>query len=204
MHRLAPLAVALAAAGTAVADAEPPTPDMPGEVIIIEGHAPPDTPPRPTNYVKQKAPPYSDRAILSDAWTKAWLLLELDETGTVTRIKFLRRPGYDLEKIAISEAFNLTFAPARDAANRPMRSNLVWEIEWPSSQWLSMFVGTRTTMPKTVGFPPHRQDDYVPCRGSGPWAMGSLYPTYKDCSTPDLSKIATEPWIPRPVLARPF
>ncbi|MBA3463043.1 MAG: hypothetical protein H0T46_24010 [Deltaproteobacteria bacterium] len=167
------------------------------EVIVIEGKAPPATPPRPTNFVKQAAPPYSDRAILSDAWTKAWLLLEIDERGTVTRLKFLNRPGYDLEKIAIAEAFKLRFDPALDGGKRAMRSTLLWEIEWPSAWWLSSFVGTRSAMPKIVGHPPRRQDHYVPCRGSGPWAMGSVRPTYKDCSKPDLSKIATEAWIDR-------
>ena len=199
MSRLVVCAVVVCLASIAAADEESPVRDVPGEVIVIEGQVPPTTPPRPTNFVKQKAPPYSDRAILSDAWTKAWLLLDVDEAGTVTQIKFLRRPGYDLEKIAVAEAFKLTFAPARDGANHPMRSNVVWEIEWPSAWWLSTFVGTRSAMPKIVGFPPHRQDHYVPCRGSGPWAMGSIRPTYKDCSKPDLTKIATEAWIARPV-----
>lgn len=194
MWRLASL---LALTATAAADNAPPIRDVPGEVIVIEGEAPPATPPKPTNFVKQAAPPYSDRAILSDAWTKAWLLLEIDERGTVTRIKFLNRPGYDLEKIAIAQAFKLRFAPALDGGKRPMRSTLVWEIEWPSAWWLSTFVGTRSAMPKIVGHPPRRQDHYVPCRGSGPWAMGSVRPTYKDCSKPDLSKIATEAWIDR-------
>jgi hypothetical protein len=76
-----------------------------------------------------------------------------------------------------------------------MRSWLVWGIEWPSAWWLSMFVGTRSAMPKIVGFPPRRQDHYVPCAGSGPLNLGSLHPTYKDCSQPDLSKAGTEPWI---------
>ena len=46
-----------------------------------------------------------------------------------------------------------------------------------------------------VGFPPRRLDHYVPCRGSGPWAMGSVHPTYKDCSKPDLRKASTEKWV---------
>jgi hypothetical protein len=191
------IACLLALTATAAADDTPPIRDVPGEVIVIEGQAPPATPPKPTNFVKQAAPPYSDRAILSDAWTKAWLLLEIDERGNVARIKFLKRPGYDLEKIAIAQAFKLHFDPALDGGKRPMRSTLVWEIEWPSAWWLSTFVGTRSAMPKVVGHPPRRQDHYVPCRGSGPWAMGSVRPTYKDCSKPDLSKIATETWIER-------
>ena len=197
MFRSVSLAVALSC-GVAAADDTPPISDVPGEVIVIEGKAPPATPPKPTNFVKTKAPPYSDRAILSDAWTKAWLLLELDETGTVVRIKFLNKPGYDLEEIAVKEAFALKFKPALDGTKHPMRSTLVWEIEWPSAYWLGTFVGTRSAMPPVVGFPPRRMDHYVPCRGSGPWAMGSIRPTYKDCSKPDLTKVATAPWIERP------
>ena len=169
-----------------------------GEVIVLEGKAPPSSPPKPTNVVKTRAPPYSDHAILSDAWTKAWLLLEIDERGVVTRFKFLKRPGYELEEIAASEAFKLRFEPAHDGAGRPMGSTRLWEIEWPSAWWLSTFVGTRSAMPKIVGFPGRRQDWYVPCRGSGPMNLGSVRPTYKDCSKPDLKKVATEVWINRP------
>ena len=185
-------------AASASADSTPEIRDVPGEVIVIEGRAPPSTPPKPTNYVKSAAPPYSDEAILSDAWTKAHLLLEIDERGVVTRVKLLNKPGYKLDAIAITEAFKLRFDPALDGGKRAMRSTLLWEIEWPSAYWLSTFVGTRSAMPKIVGFPPRRQDHYVPCRGSGPWAMGSIRPTYKDCSKPDLSKIDTAPWIERP------
>jgi len=166
-----------------------------GEVIIIRDRIAPPVPPKPKNFEPRKAPPYSDRAVLSDAWTKAWLLLDVDETGRVTRLKFLKRPGHDLEKIARSEAFKLRFDPARDRDGKAMRSWVVWPIEWPSAWWLSMFVGTRSAMPKIVGFPPRRQDDYVPCAGSGPMNLGSLHPTYKDCSRPDLSKAPNEPWI---------
>src|SRR6186713_3100196 len=109
----------VALAGPAAADDDEAVPQKFGEVIVLEGRAPPSTPPKPTNFVKQKAPPYSDSAILSDAWTKAWMLLEIDERGVVTRFKFLKRPGYDLEPIAASEVFKLRFTPAKDAHNRP-------------------------------------------------------------------------------------
>lgn len=183
------------------AEDEPGAREVRGEVIVIEGKAPPSTPPAPTNYVKTAAPPYSDRAILSDAWTKAWLLLEIDERGAVSRLKFLNKPGYDLEEIAVAEAFKLHFTPALDGNKQPMRTTIVWEIEWPSAYWLGTFVGTRSAMPPLVGFPPRRLDHYVPCRGSGPWAMGSMRPTYKDCSKPDLAKAKTAPWIARPTAA---
>lgn len=187
--------VTLATIGIVRSAIAEPVREQPGEVIVIEGRLPPAVLPRPTNHEPRKAPPYSDRAILSDAWTKAWMLLDVDERGRVTRFKFLKRPGYDLEKIAASEVFALRFEPARDAHRRAIRSTVLWEIEWPSAWWLSKFVGTRSAMPKIVGFPPRRQDHYVPCRGSGPWAMGSLHPTYKDCSKPDLAKVDTERWI---------
>jgi hypothetical protein len=166
-----------------------------GEVIVIQDRVAPPVPPKPTNHVATKAPPYSDHAVLSNAWTKAWLLLDLDEQGRLLRFKFLKRPGYDLERIAVSEVRKLRFAPARDGSGRPMRSLLIWPIEWPSAWWLAQFTGTRSAMPKVVGFPPRRQDAGVPCAGSGPWQMDSVHPVYKDCSTPDLSKAAGEPWI---------
>ncbi|MEO8701383.1 MAG: carboxypeptidase-like regulatory domain-containing protein [Kofleriaceae bacterium] len=165
-----------------------------GEVIVIKEKIKPPVMPKPKDYKPNKAPPYSDRAILSDAWTKAHLLLDVTEAGDVVRFKWLKRPGYDLEKIAIREVFKQKFEPARDAMGRPMRAWVVWSIEWPSAWWLDKFVGTRTGMPPVTGFPPRRKDHYVPCRGSGPMNLGSLHPTYKDCSRPDLSKINSEVW----------
>lgn len=165
-----------------------------GEVIVIRDKIQPPVPPRPTNHKWKKAPPYSDRAVLEDAWTKAWLLLDIDERGQLRRIKWLKRPGYDLEKIAIGEVKKLTWNPARDTSGKPIRTWLIWSIEWPSAWWLDKFVGTRTGMPPIVGFPPRRMDDYIPCKGSGPWHMGSLHKTYKDCSQPNLEVAAKEPW----------
>jgi len=191
--RFAILAIC-ALAGTAVADDAP----MVGHGEVIEIHDPP-VKPKPINFKPSKAPPYSDAAILSDAWTKAWMLLDVSETGEVTRVKFLKRPGYDLEKIAIKEAFKLRFDPARDNHNQPVRTYVVWPIEWPSAWWLSDFVGTRSAMPPMVGFPPHRMDWYVPCRGSGPMNLDSYHPAYKDCSRPDLSKAAVEAWVAPPL-----
>ena len=181
----------------ASADAEPPK--LTGhELIRIEGRVPPAVLPEPKNWTASKAPPYSDRAILSDAWTKAWLLLDIDATGTVTRFKFLKRPGYDLEAIATSEVWRLAFEPARDEHDRPMATLVVWQIEWPSARWLVLFNGTRSAMPKKgVGRRGRRQDAGVPCAGSGPWRMDSVWKGYKDCSEPDLSRAAKEAWIER-------
>ncbi len=165
-----------------------------GETIVIKDRVRPPVPPKPTNFKAYKAPPYSDKAVLHDVWTKAWLLLDIDETGRLLRIKWLKKPGYDLDQIAISEVKKLKFDPARDSSGRPIRAFIIWGIEWPSAWWLDKFVGTRTGMPPIVGFPPHRMDDYIPCKGSGPWHMGSLHKTYKDCSKPDLKVAEVEPW----------
>lgn len=173
---------------------------VPGEVIKIEGRLLPKIKPRPKNHSPKRAPPYSDRALLSDAWTKAWLLLDVGADGQVTRFKFLKRPGYDLETIAASEVFRLKFEPARDHGDKPVRTLILWSIEWPSAGWLEKLVGTRSQMPPLVGIPPHVRlmSDYVPCRGSGPWKMDSVHPTYKDCSKPDWSNETNEPWIEPP------
>jgi hypothetical protein len=164
-----------------------------GEVIVIRDRIRPPVPPRATNHKPYKAPPYSDRAVVEDAWTKAWLLLDISSTGQVTRIKWLKRPGYDLEKIAIAEVKKLTFEPARDSSGKAVRTWFIWSIEWPSAWWLDKFIGTRTGMPRVTGLG-RRQDAYIPCKGSGPWHMGSLHKTYKDCSQPDLKVAAREPW----------
>jgi hypothetical protein len=173
---------------------------QPDEVIVID-----EKPPRPAveakavNFSPRKAPPYSDRAIESDAWTRAWLLLDIDARGTVTRFKFLKRPGYDLEEIATREVFGLRFEPARDRAGRPQRTWMIWGIEWPSYWWLVEFLGVASGMPPVVGFPPRSMAAGVPCRGSGPMNLGSIHPAYRDCSLPDLSRrhFAGQPWILR-------
>lgn len=74
----------------------------------------------------------------------------------------------------------------------------MWGIEWPSNGWLQTMVGTRTRMPRTVGFPPRSQAASVPCKGSGPMRLGSLYPTYRDCTQPELDRARHEAWVDRP------
>jgi len=190
MTKLAMIVVVSALAGLA-------HPTRADEVIVIVDHVPPAIKPKPKNYVPTKTPPYSDEAVLTDAWERAWLLLDLDDTGAVTRIKFLKHPGHDLEPIARSEAFKLQFEPARDATGRAIRSTIIWGYEWPSAWWLSTFVGVRSAMPPIIGFPPRRMDEGVPCAGSGPLQLDSVHPVYKDCSTPDLSRADKEPWLRR-------
>jgi carboxypeptidase family protein len=170
-----------------------------GETIIIEEHLKPPVPPKPKNYVASKTPPYSDAAVLSDAWTTAWMLLDVNPQGRVERIKFLKHPGYDLEEIAKKEASRLEFEPARDRFGKAVRTWMVWKIEWPSAWWLEQMVGTRSGMPPIIGYDwdgnPVRKDWYVPCAGSGPMNLGSIHPAYKDCSKPDLKAALKEPWL---------
>lgn len=161
-----------------------------GEVIEIEGEVAPPVPPKATNHAPRAAPPYSEAAILRAVWTKAHMLLDIDEHGTVVRYKFLRRPGHDLEKIAARQVSKLKFEPAKDGRGQPMRAYLVWTIEWPSVAWLEMLHRPRTWMPPPAAYAK------VPCEGSGPWRMGSQYKGYRDCSQPDLRAGATERWEP--------
>ena len=170
-----------------------------GEIIVIEEHLQPPVPPVPKNYVASKTPPYSDEAVLTDAWTSAWMLLDVDEHGKLQRYKFLKHPGYDLEQIAKREVSQLEFEPARDSTGKPIRTWMLWQIEWPSAWWLEQMVGTRSGMPPIIGYDwngkPIRKDWYVPCRGSGPLNLSSIHPAYKDCSKPDLARAVHEPWL---------
>lgn len=63
---------------------------------------------------------------------------------------------------------------------------------------LAILVSTAGLASADDGVPPRcvrGETIYVPCRGSGPMHMGSLHPTYRDCSEADLSKIDPVPWI---------
>jgi hypothetical protein len=153
-----------------------------GDVSELYDTIPARTMPRPLSN-PAAIPAYSDAAIARNAWARAWLLLDIDETGTVTRLKLLRAPGHDLDAIAIREGLALQFEPARDAADQPMRSLLLWSFEWPSYWWM---VRLRRATPRRL--PPEVAT--IPCRGSGP--TSSLY---RDCSRPDQRQILSAPWI---------
>jgi hypothetical protein len=171
----------------------------PVEVIVIRDMLPPKVPPKPVHFSERKAPPYSEAAILQDAWTRAWMVIDISPTGEVMRLKFVKRPGYDLDAIAVSEAFKLKFEPARDDSGAPIETWLVWGIEWPANTYLMALGLPRSTMPPMVGLPSHPASATVPCRGSGPWRMSSkLWIGYRDCSMPDLSRMSSERWIARP------
>ncbi len=196
--RAAVLASSLILALSSVAHGDDPPMRGRPEVIHLEEPAPPVVRPKVKRY-HRKLPPYSDAAILSDVWTRAWMLIEIDEHGTVTRLKSLKAPGHDLDDIAIREAFGLHFEPARDAFGKPMRVWIVWGFEWPANSWLVATTGLSTAMPDDVGFPPRPAWLNIPCRGDGPMRLGSaLYKGYRDCSKPDTSRLDALPWIQRP------
>ena len=119
-----------------------------GEVIVIHDRRKPQytTPLADPRIV----PAYSDEAVLSDAWSKAWLLLDVSATGTVTRFKFLKRPGHGLDKIATETAFATKCVRARDAAGNAAHSFVVWPIEWPSHGWLMDRFGSVGRLPDDV------------------------------------------------------
>ena len=185
-----------------VAAADPPKqePTTRGnEVIEIHDHLPVKVPAKPQNFRPRKLPPYSEKAVLQDAWTRAWMLLDIDATGTVRRFKWVNRPGYDLEPIAVDQVFKLHFDPALDANGNTMASEIIWGIEWPSHGWIAMFTGgLGTAWPADRGFPARPASAYVPCRGSGPLNLSSYYPVYKDCSMPNIKAIPSEAWVSRP------
>jgi hypothetical protein len=182
-----------------------------GEVIEIQGEHAPVVYPQPKGD-PLVIPPYSDKAALRDAWTKAWLLLDVDDHGVVTRAKFLKRPGFDLDEVAVNHVFGLRFDPARDKRGIPTKSYVVWPLEWPSMTWMQSRGLLLNRLPV---FPAVTQvaggvfiDGYPPCAGSGGWTMDELHPMYRDCSVPNLSiGNAAEPWfvrdsrIPPPVVA---
>ncbi len=147
------------------------------EVIEIHDRAHPAHDARVTHGM----PPYSDAAIDSNTWARAWLLLDIDANGFVTRLKLLARPGHDLDRIAIERAFATRFSPALDRAGNAVHSQLVWGIEWPAYWWLREHAGN--ALP--------------PCRGSGPLQLGAMTssPVYRDCSEPDLARSVRETWI---------
>jgi hypothetical protein len=155
-----------------------------GDVIEIEDTLPPKVLPELISS-PDVIPAYSEAAKDRGAWTKAWLMLEVDAGGLVKRVKLLRRPGHDLERAAIDEAFRLRFAPALDRTDRPVRSILLWAFEWPSFWWMLDHGHSTDRLPADAA--------RVPCRGSG-----GTFKYYRDCSAPDLNGALAAPWIERP------
>jgi hypothetical protein len=188
MRTIAVIAIALGFAGTADAQKQKEPETRGHETIIIRDHAPGWKAPEPVKDPRI-APKYSDAAIERDAWTRAWLYLDIDEQGVVQRVKFLNKPGYDLEKIALDRIFATKFTPARSGTGKAESARIVFGIEWPSYWWLVKTQGVVTRIPAVNG---------IRCRGTGPWQMERIHRVYRDCSAPDMTKIPTESWIARP------
>lgn len=128
-------------------------------------------------------PEYSETAIEHDAWTRAWLLLDIDARGVVSRVKLLHKPGHGLDEIAIRTALGLRFKPARDRSGAAIGAVAIWTFEWPSPTFLVKVAGTRVNrLPGKV--------NYVPCRGAGPGNARWL----RDCTEADLSAALNLPW----------
>ena len=85
--------------------------------------------------VKERLP-YSDEAVDGDYWAAGWVLLDVDERGEVTGFRFLHRPGHGLDAIAEREVFLLRFEPARDALGRPVKTRVLWKLEWPAFHYV--------------------------------------------------------------------
>ncbi|HLL20974.1 MAG TPA: carboxypeptidase-like regulatory domain-containing protein [Kofleriaceae bacterium] len=122
-----------------------------GEVVRILDRAParPAVAPAPLHDVRRSLP-YSEESVERDAWAKAWLLLDVDSYGMVQRLKLLKAPGYDLDRICIEEAFKLRFTPAQDASGKPMRTHMLYSMEWPAWGWLVQGNGVAVRRPRDV------------------------------------------------------
>lgn len=155
-----------------------------GEAIEIHDTLPPAVMPKLVSK-PWVIPAYSEQAKDKNAWAKAWLMLDIDERGTVTRLQLLRKPGLELDKAAIAEGWKLQFEPARDRVGRAVRTMVLWSFEWPAYWWMLEHKYRINQLPGEVA--------KVPCRGQG---GTSAY--FRDCSTPDLSKGFLEAWIDRP------
>ena len=179
-----------------------------GEIIRIVDAKPPTVPPRLPADAARLTPPYSTEAMERNAWAKAWLLLDIDATGKVLRVKLVKRPGFGLDDIAVKEAMKLKFQPALDENAKPMRSAMYWAMEWPAHGWLTMHQGTATRMPtESYALDPFAGNfgelkptgtitlSSVPCAGSGPLNLDYADPVYRDCSRPNVTKVPHLPWL---------
>jgi hypothetical protein len=155
--------------------------DGKNEVVDIQEMERPKVMPVPltgTNFLMG----YSKAAQDQDAWAKAWLLLDVSEEGVVTRVKMLKAPGYGLDDIALTSAFQLPFRAARNSAGRKVSAMVLWSFEWPSYNWMLENGHPLSRVPQEV--------KSVPCR-----QPGSVAPRLRDCAKVDMAKVYSEPWI---------
>jgi Carboxypeptidase regulatory-like domain len=154
------------------------------EVIEIHEVLPPATPPKSLAN-PLRIPDYTDEARDKDVWTRAWLMLDISATGTVTRVALLDAPGFGLDEIAVRDAFKLTFEPARDRSKRPVDALTLYTFEWPAYWWMMDQHAVISRMPgEAMG---------VPCRSAT-----RPRPHERDCRKPSVAKAASARWIERP------
>jgi len=148
---------------------------QPGEVITIYETAPK----KPAKQIRPKRipPPYSDQAILEDRQRRAWAVLDVDEEGRVTSIRFIRKAGYGLDELAAKEAKNYRFTPAEDATGRKVPSRILWLFEWPS------YFRSRTMSVVSFSDPCKRM------KSGGPLNLDSIHPVEVDCYVPTQEEI---------------
>jgi hypothetical protein len=194
-------------------------------ITVVDRELPaPAVKPRPEKPDSRKSLPYSNEAVTRNAWGLAWVLIDLDETGRVTRLKLLKRPGFDLDRIAIDEAFKLKFEPARDAQGRPVKTVFAWKLEWPSWGYLVTYMGTAAARPhehRDVYLDPRNDPKIdavwaqplpvgepkalsrVRCVNNGPAQLEAGHPGLRDCSKPNLERAFLDslPWITRETIA---
>jgi hypothetical protein len=158
-----------------------PSPDDPdGEVVEIHETLPPAVMPKAFQD-RTIIPPYSQQAMQKNVWVRAHVMLDVDALGQVKRIKMLNAPGYDLDAIAIKEAFALGFTPAKDRSGNSVPAMVVWTFEWPAFWWLKGKPRAGNRMPAEAA--------KVPCKGDGASTV------YRDCSTPAVAKAINLPWL---------
>jgi hypothetical protein len=132
-----------------------------------------------------RVPPYTDDAKDYNQWIRAWVLVDIDEHGVVQRVKLLDHPGFGLDDAAVRAAFALPFEPARDLSNRPMRSQMLWPIDWPAFAW---FVDTSGV---AIGPVPDGAGD-LPCAHNGPARRAE-----RACNDAPIAATLSAPWILR-------
>jgi TonB family protein len=152
------------------------------EVVEIEESEKPKVMPRPTTATNLILP-YTGAAKDENAWARTWLMLDINAQGQVTRMKVLKPAGFGLDEAAVKAAAKLRFQPARGLSGKPVPALVLWDYEWPAYWWLISQKFSLEAVP--------READMVPCEGTS--APNSKY--FRDCSTADLSKVATAPWI---------
>lgn len=152
-----------------------------GEAIQIHEALPPAV---PAKYASDewRILDYSKAADDANRWARAWLLLNVSDTGQVVRVKLINKPGMDLDAIAIKGAWGLKFEPARDRQNHKIQSYVLWTFEWPASWWLANAKQMDGFMPPSVIL--------IDC--------GKNLRVQRECSKPNIVNSLKLPWVERP------